>query len=297
MCVKINTELKFENFLKNIEHICVYNKLSPTAKTNNSILNYVSMSYKEYIASANKRSYNFELSEDEFYEIIRNPCYICGIMNKYDKNNKLIHRNGIDRFDNEIGYIKDNCKTCCSLCNYLKRDSSYNTFMQQIKKIYEYRCIAYNRQKEYDDKIEELDRIWGNDDFDNECFDEYFNNKKSITIMIDNTIVNEDTKTIKQMSIDEKRERDRLQKQTYRQRRREEMGDEAYKQMCAIEKTKEHDNGLVKWNKHKKTEEEIKEEKRKRIALQRQQMREKLGDEEYRKMMAQKRAENRAKNK
>ncbi len=208
-------------------------------------------------------------------------------MNKYDKNNKLIHRNGIDRFDNTIGYIKDNCRSCCSLCNYLKRDSSYEKFINKIKRIYEYRCIAYNRQKEYDDKIEELDRIWNDDIIIDDTVEDQ---------SINDTIVNDDTKTIKQMSIDEKRMWNNTKKQLSRQKQREEMGDEAYKKMRAEEKARERNNGLIKENKHKKTEEEIKEEKRKRIALQRQQMREKYSDDEYRKMMAQERARNRAKN-
>jgi hypothetical protein len=297
MCNYMKNTLKLDNFLKIIEHICAYNKLNVNAKLNNSISNYVSSDYNKYIVSAKKRDYEFQLLEDEFYEIILNPCYICGKMNKYDKNNKLVHRNGIDRFDNTIGYVKDNCRSCCSTCNYLKRDISYDNFIQKIKQIYGYRCKTYNYEKAYEDKIEELDRIWGNDELSdeymNELNDEYMNEVNNDS---NNDAPKMDKKIIKQISIDEKRERVRLQKQLYRQKKRDEMGDEEYKKKCAEEKFKQRNNGLIKENKHKKTPEEIKEEKRKRIALQRQQLREKYGDEEYRKMMAQERAKNRAKN-
>ena len=293
ICNYMKNTLNLEKFLKSVEHICAYNNLSPTAQTNNSISNYISSKYTKYCSSAKYRNYDFKLSKDEFDEITRDSCYICGIMNKYDKYNKPIHRNGIDRKDNNIGYIKENCKACCTMCNYFKRDVGYDIFMQKIKKNYEYRCIMYNNQKADDDKTKELDEIWNDNpliDNDMKKLDEMWNdvyNRINAIKSVDDTKINK--------SADDKREQCRLHKQTYRQKQRENMGDEAYKRMRAMEKSKERNNGMIKENKHKKTPEEIKEEKRVRIAAQRQQMREKYGDEEYRKMMASERAKNRAK--
>ena len=326
LCNYMKNTLKFENFLIIIENICAYNKFNPTAKTTNLSLYRVSNNYKKYIDSAKQRLYDFKLSEDEFNEIIRYPCYICGIMNKYNKHNNIIHRNGIDRYDNTLGYIKDNCRSCCSMCNYLKRDSPYDKFMDKIKRIYEYRCIPFNCQKAYDEKIQELDDKLDDeldDELDNDLddeLDEKLDNKLDDNLLsnldnklddkldnkLDDKLYNKlddklddkldlEQKITNNLLIDKKREYNRLQKQLYRQRQRKNMGDEAYKKMRAEEKSRERNNGLIIENKHKKTEEEIKEAKRIRIALQRQQMQEKYGNEEYRKMMATNRAINRAK--
>ena len=38
--------------------------------------------------------------------------------------------NGIDRVDNIKGYDLDNCVTCCSLCNWMKRDLTIKEFKE-----------------------------------------------------------------------------------------------------------------------------------------------------------------------
>jgi len=45
--------------------------------------------------------------------------------------------NGIDRVDNAIGYLTDNCVACCKVCNRAKLQMSKNEFFDHIKKIYE----------------------------------------------------------------------------------------------------------------------------------------------------------------
>jgi len=48
---------------------------------------------------------------------VKQPCYLCGAL----KNN------GIDRFENEKGYLLKNCKACCGHCNLMKKDRSYES--------------------------------------------------------------------------------------------------------------------------------------------------------------------------
>ena len=45
--------------------------------------------------------------------------------------------NGIDRIDNNIGYIMDNSITCCETCNRMKRSHEYDFFLDHVKKICE----------------------------------------------------------------------------------------------------------------------------------------------------------------
>lgn len=68
---------------------------------------------KEYTKSAIKRDIAFELSLEELKTLALDKCYYCD----YIKDNEI---NGIDRINNDLGYIKDNCVTCCKICNRMK---------------------------------------------------------------------------------------------------------------------------------------------------------------------------------
>lgn len=89
--------------------------------------------------SAVKKHKAFDLTIEEFRKIIYNDCYYCGRKpnaNFRSKTEKLHH--GIDRVDNSIGYIKENCVPCCKDCNLAKRTLSKENFLNLIKMIYEH---------------------------------------------------------------------------------------------------------------------------------------------------------------
>lgn len=88
------------------------------------------VNYKKYKKSAEKRKKEFTLTKFEFSEIISGDCYLCG------RENTETHQNGIDRVDNKIGYTELNCKPCCSICNYFKRDMNEQEFLNHIEEIY-----------------------------------------------------------------------------------------------------------------------------------------------------------------
>jgi hypothetical protein len=43
--------------------------------------------------------------------------------------------NGIDRKNNSLGYVSNNCVPCCSECNLMKRKMSVNQFLEHMRKI------------------------------------------------------------------------------------------------------------------------------------------------------------------
>ena len=49
--------------------------------------------------------------------------------------------NGIDRVDNKIGYVYDNCITCCKTCNNMKHTHDSDFFLNHIKKIFEKKFV------------------------------------------------------------------------------------------------------------------------------------------------------------
>jgi len=90
----------------------------------------ISGTYEQYSKSAETRNIPFEITKQEFSGFIQQSCYIC------KKPNNKTHRNGIDRYDNSIGYILENCRTCCGECNYMKHTLDYGGLLSKFKTIH-----------------------------------------------------------------------------------------------------------------------------------------------------------------
>lgn len=130
-CNYIKLAFDYVSFFNMCEHILTYQKVIDGKFYYDSFCNYGELKkFNNYKKSAEKRNKCFELNCSEFNEITLNSCYICG------KKNNEYHKNGIDRYDNEIGYIYDNCKACCANCNYMKKNLSFDYFINHLKKIY-----------------------------------------------------------------------------------------------------------------------------------------------------------------
>src|SRR5258708_34992132 len=72
--------------------------------------------YDAYIRSAKKRNLIFELSLEEFIQITSQNCYYCGRLPEQitkTSSSSIYISNGIDRKNNQLGYILNNCLPCC----------------------------------------------------------------------------------------------------------------------------------------------------------------------------------------
>lgn len=116
-------------------HVKLYNKtnwLSYTgcqkclASFNDPKLNSIKNYYK---SNAKSRGLSWELSDEQFLEIVTKKCNYCGHSQDY---------NGIDRLDSTKGYTIDNCVPCCSWCNTMKLDYSESEFLAHIIQIYNF---------------------------------------------------------------------------------------------------------------------------------------------------------------
>lgn len=131
MCNYTKGNLDNIAFIKRICHILSYHKkIEKTFEFNNCFSNHNGCSYNSYQSRATKKQVEFTISNDEYTSIINQSCYICG------KKNTESHMNGIDRFDNNIGYIIDNVRSCCGECNYMKKDYNYDDLMNKYILIY-----------------------------------------------------------------------------------------------------------------------------------------------------------------
>jgi len=82
--------------------------------------------YSQYQKGAVSRNHAFELTEEQFMTFWDKPCHYC---------KQPINGIGIDRLDNSIGYLIDNCVPCCTVCNMMKFKQSYKHFIAKCAQI------------------------------------------------------------------------------------------------------------------------------------------------------------------
>lgn len=96
--------------------------------------------YAQYKKSATERNLAFELTVDEFAEIVEKECFYCGAPPRERKIGATCYGtykcNGIDRTDNKVGYTKANSVPCCSKCNFCKGTLNKNEFLELVQKVY-----------------------------------------------------------------------------------------------------------------------------------------------------------------
>jgi len=107
---------------------------------------------KQYKWDAQRRGYEWELEREFVKDVTKKNCFYCGDSpsqliktNTTDNHGDYLY-NGIDRFDNTRGYIKDNCIPCCGRCNYWKSNFTSVDFLTHIEKI-------YNKSIKHDERI------------------------------------------------------------------------------------------------------------------------------------------------
>jgi len=84
--------------------------------------------YTGYINSAKNRNLSFELTQDQFNELVLTACFYCSSYNELEVT-------GIDRIDSNKNYTPENCVACCKTCNYMKGTLSRKAFILQAHKI------------------------------------------------------------------------------------------------------------------------------------------------------------------
>ena len=99
--------------------------------------------YYDYKLSAKKKKLPFKITKKEAKKIFTSNCFYCGIKPKQAAaarhgikiSSRIFYYNGIDRRDNKVGYVSDNCVPCCSFCNMAKRAMSVQEFSDWIHRV------------------------------------------------------------------------------------------------------------------------------------------------------------------
>jgi hypothetical protein len=105
--------------------------------------------YSSVKIGAQKRNLKFSISFDNFCLLAKKSCFYCGKepyiehfayhRTRYSKGKSFDESglfNGIDRLNNSLGYEKENCVSCCKICNSMKSDLSLEKFYEKITEIY-----------------------------------------------------------------------------------------------------------------------------------------------------------------
>jgi len=130
------------------KHICTsYNlrrKKNQKCKvcSRNNPLSPIKDLYDSYKHDSKRRSRNYEflLTFDQFKELVKLPCFYCGIEPIQEIKNKYFssNYNGLDRINNDIGYLFNNVVPCCKSCNTAKHAMSFEDFLQWVNRVYKH---------------------------------------------------------------------------------------------------------------------------------------------------------------
>ena len=72
------------------------------------------------------RNLEFNITWEKFLDLWKNPCFYCNT-----KEDVM----GIDRVDNNLGYLEDNVVSCCRMYNVAKNKHSVNDFLEMCLRV------------------------------------------------------------------------------------------------------------------------------------------------------------------
>jgi hypothetical protein len=272
--------------------------------------------------SAELKQVEFVISFDEYKDIVKNPCYYCGVI----QCRGLEQFNGIDRDNNMIGYLLDNCVSCCKMCNYMKNTLSGRVFVSRVEHILtfnkhingnlfpelfadhsccysSYKHRAHERQIDFMIAKQEFESLTAsscylcgkkNSNSHKNGIDRYDNN---LGYLIENcrTCCGECNYMKREYTYNDVFDKFKMiyERNTYKK-----LADEATCNNDDVLKPDIVDSNITSLVvSNKKTQEQLIEERRIRKQKQREALRTRYGDEDYKKMRAKEVATNRAKNK
>lgn len=96
--------------------------------------------FDKYKRQASLRGLDFALNMEQFEYLTQGKCRYCGIeprqTTKEKGSNGQYVYNGIDRVNNESGYVYENCVSCCGTCNRAKLTMTEEEFHWWVIRVY-----------------------------------------------------------------------------------------------------------------------------------------------------------------
>jgi len=95
---------------------------------------------KQYQKQATERGLSWELSSDQFHNLLRGNCHYCNLVpsNLEKRKNFEFRYSGVDRVDSSDDYVVENVVSCCKLCQRMKMALPVDQFLEQVKRIFKH---------------------------------------------------------------------------------------------------------------------------------------------------------------
>lgn len=133
---------------------CLYKRYSPSFESA-----YIG-AFDVYLKRAQKFNRAFQLTIGQFRDITSKPCYYCGSQDNVMRvtvgmqKGLLLRANGIDRYDNDIGYTLENSVPCCKICNFMKTNLPAQQFLEHVTKIADFQRLTMEQPHEIPNPIQ-----------------------------------------------------------------------------------------------------------------------------------------------
>ncbi len=85
-----------------------------------------------YKQNAKSRNLEWSIPDGLAVDLFTDSCFYCGA--------RPLPLNGIDRVNNEVGYVENNVVSSCKTCQYAKRDNTRESFENWVKNAYEHQA-------------------------------------------------------------------------------------------------------------------------------------------------------------
>lgn len=123
------------------------NRVKDDTETNESRI-------KEYKRQAIKRNKIFDISDEQLLTLFLQNCHYCNIyVSSCNKYGETYSKMGIDRKDNDIGYVDGNVLPCCHICNRMKYNYEYDNFFRYLHNIFKNFGAENPREKDPNIKV------------------------------------------------------------------------------------------------------------------------------------------------
>lgn len=104
-----------------------------------SCINDIYHNYKSGTRRGRDRVIEFDLSQNHFAALIKDSCKYCDAppsnVKRRKKTGHEFKYSGIDRKNNDAGYVEGNVVACCWTCNRMKGNMTYDEFIAHVARI------------------------------------------------------------------------------------------------------------------------------------------------------------------
>lgn len=128
ICNRMKNKISIDQWNKFIKNLIIFivSGIVINANLKSKDEKLIKRKFSQYKNSTNKRKYNFNLTFEQFFKFAYTNCFYCG------GDVDII---GLDRTNNNIGYEVNNICSCCTICNFGKKNMLVSEWLNHLNKL------------------------------------------------------------------------------------------------------------------------------------------------------------------